>query len=181
MPSRDSSHAAAGWRALGIRRIGASPFRSFSTGLGPTSTASPRNSSGYWKRWTCRSNRSTATPTSTPTRRWGGVVVDALIGYGLAGTPRGSTAELIEAVCGAAKTVVSLDVPSGTNATTGETPGVAVEPDCTVTLALPKTGLRAVGGDLLLADLSIPSTVYDRLDVEYAHPFVDRFAVPLSR
>ena len=110
-----------------------------------------------------------------------GVVIDALIGYGLTGQPRGATAELIEAVGGAAETVVSLDVPSGTNATTGETPGVAVEPDYTVTLALPKTGLAAIGGDLRLVDLSIPATVYDQLDIEYDDPFDDEFAVPLSR
>ena len=110
-----------------------------------------------------------------------GLVVDALIGYGLTGQPRGATAELIEAAGGAAETVISLDVPSGTNATTGEAPGVAVEPDRTVTLALPKTGLAAVGGDLLLVDLSIPATVYDRLGIEYDSPFGNSFAVSLSR
>jgi NAD(P)H-hydrate epimerase len=110
-----------------------------------------------------------------------GLIVDALIGYGLTGAPRGAAAGLIEAVDNAAETIVSLDVPSGTNATTGETPGVAVEPDRTVTLALPKTGLSAVGGDLRLVDLSIPATVYDRLDIEYDDPFGDGFAVSLSR
>ena len=110
-----------------------------------------------------------------------GFVVDALIGYGLTGAPRGAAAGLIEAVDSAAETIVSLDVPSGTNATTGETPGVAIEPDRTVTLALPKTGLSAVGGDLRLVDLSIPATVYDRLDIEYDDPFGDGFAVSLSR
>ena len=110
-----------------------------------------------------------------------GLVVDALIGYGLTGAPRGAAAELIEAAGDTAETVVSLDVPSGTDATTGETPGAAVEPDHTVTLALPKTGLAAVDGDLRLVDLSIPATVYDRLDIEYEDPFGDEFAVPLSR
>jgi NAD(P)H-hydrate epimerase len=110
-----------------------------------------------------------------------GLVVDALIGYGLTGAPRGAAAELIEAAGDTAETVVSLDVPSGTDATTGETPGAAVEPDHTVTLALPKTGLAAIGGDLRLVDLSIPATVYDRLDIEYANPFGDAFSVPLSR
>jgi NAD(P)H-hydrate epimerase len=110
-----------------------------------------------------------------------GLVVDALIGYGLTGAPRGAAAELIEAAGDTAETVVSLDVPSGTDATTGETPGAAVEPDHTVTLALPKTGLAAIGGDLRLVDLSIPATVYDRLDTEYANPFGDAFSVPLSR
>lgn len=110
-----------------------------------------------------------------------GLVVDALIGYGLTGAPRGAAAELIETIDSAAETIVSLDVPSGTNATTGEAPGVAVEPDRTVTLALPKTGLAAVGGDLLLVDLSIPAMVYDHLDIEYDNPFGSAFAVSLSR
>lgn len=110
-----------------------------------------------------------------------GLVVDALIGYGLTGAPRGAAAELIEAVGTLAETIVSLDIPSGMNATTGETPGVAVEPDLTVTLALPKTGLGDVEGELLLADISIPSTVYDRLDIEYTHPFGDNFVIRLSQ
>jgi NAD(P)H-hydrate epimerase len=109
-----------------------------------------------------------------------GVVVDALIGYGLSGAPRGPAAELIEAAGDAAGPVVSLDVPSGVNATTGEAPGAAVDPDLTATLALPKAGLATVGGDLRLVDLSIPQVVYDRLGIEYDNPFGGGFAVPLS-
>ncbi len=67
-----------------------------------------------------------------------GFVVDALIGYGLTGAPRGAAAGLIEAVDSAAETIVSLDVPSGTNATTG----VAVEPDRTVARAAEDWALR---------------------------------------
>jgi NAD(P)H-hydrate epimerase len=121
-----------------------------------------------------------AAPGLDPDAPLDGVVVDALIGYGLSGAPRGPAAELIEAAGDAAGTVVSLDVPSGANATTGEAPGAAMEPDITVTLALPKTGLAAVGGDLRLVDLSIPQVVYDRLDIEYDNPFGGGFAVPLS-
>ncbi|MDZ7745839.1 MAG: NAD(P)H-hydrate epimerase [Halobacteriales archaeon] len=68
---------------------------------------------------------------------------------------------------------ISLDVPSGVDATTGESLGAAVVPDRTVTLALPKTGLDATTGSLYLADISIPSTVYDRLDIAYDRPFGD--------
>ncbi len=75
-----------------------------------------------------------------------GTVVDALVGYGLQSAARGRVAELIEAAP-AFDRVVSLDVPSGTNATTGERPGVAVDPDAVVTLALPKPGLAAVAGN----------------------------------
>lgn len=91
-------------------------------------------------------------------------VVDALVGYGLSGPISGTAAELIETTATAA-TVVSLDVPSGVAATTGEAPGVAVAPDCVVTLALPKTGLAGLDSDLLLADIGLPAAVYHRLAI----------------
>lgn len=109
-----------------------------------------------------------------------GVVVDALIGYGLTGGPRGNAADLIESMTDADGPIVSLDVPSGVNATTGETPGIAVCPDVTATLALPKIGLATVSGALRLLDLSIPPTVYERIGIEYEHPFGEGFSTPLS-
>ena len=91
------------------------------------------------------------------------LVVDALIGYSLQGAPRGRAAELI-ALCNAhAQRVLSLDVPSGLDATTGGSPGAVVRPDRTLTLALPKTGLDAITGDLYLADIGIPPEVYHQL------------------
>ncbi len=88
------------------------------------------------------------------------VTIDAIIGYSLRGAPRGRSAELIEAVA-ANGPVVSLDNPSGVNVTTGEVPGVAVQADVTMTLCLPKTGLRdhPAVGELLLADISVPRSV----------------------
>lgn len=92
----------------------------------------------------------------------GTVVVDGLIGYGLRHAPSGRTAYLIEA-CAAAQSVVSLDVPSGVDATSGEKHQPHVQPDVTVTLALPKTGLTAdATGLLLLADIGIPPELYSR-------------------
>ncbi|WP_396611024.1 NAD(P)H-hydrate epimerase [Haloferax sp. S1W] len=108
---------------------------------------------------------------SEPYIRNADVVVDSLVGYGLSGALRGAAAMLVEAAEGASH-VVSLDVPSGIDATTGEAPGTAVEPDTTLTLALPKTGLaEATVGDLLLADIGIPRGAYDSLDIDYADPF----------
>jgi NAD(P)H-hydrate epimerase len=91
------------------------------------------------------------------------LVVDALIGYSLHGAPRGRAAELIALCNQHAARVLSLDVPSGLEATTGETPGLAVRPERTLTLALPKTGLRSLTGDLYLADIGIPREVYRSL------------------
>lgn len=99
------------------------------------------------------------------------VVVDALIGYGLGGTVREPAASLIHELNGLGASMVSLDVPSGVDATTGDAHGAAINPDRILTLALPKTGLVKRDEPLVLADISIPATVYDRLDIAYEKPF----------
>ena len=100
-------------------------------------------------------------------------VVDALIGYGLSGDVRPPADAYVDRMNDLSGPTVSLDVPSGIDATTGEPLGTAVTPDRTVTLALPKTGLDAPTGALYLADIGIPRTVYDRLGIEYQPPFGD--------
>ncbi|MCL7454266.1 MAG: NAD(P)H-hydrate epimerase [Anaerolineae bacterium] len=116
------------------------------------------------------------------------VVVDALIGYSLRGAPRGRAAELIALCNGYAKQVLSLDVPSGLDATTGDTPGAVVHPDRTLTLALPKTGLAAIpeeclrlSGELYLADIGIPPEVYESLGLSFKPFFQNRYWIPLQR
>lgn len=107
------------------------------------------------------------------------LTVDALIGYSLQGAPRESLADLIEACNVSARQVLSLDVPSGVNSTTGERPGIAVEPDRTLTLALPKQGLARVSGALYLADIGIPPEVYAPLGIQFAPFFGKRYWVPI--
>jgi NAD(P)H-hydrate epimerase len=107
------------------------------------------------------------------------LVVDAILGYGLTGAPHGRAADLIEWTDSVDAPILSLDVPSGIDATTGERPGLTVHAARTLTLALPKTGLAELSGDLVLADLSIPTVVYDRLDIPYESPFGKRFVVDL--
>ena len=88
------------------------------------------------------------------------VAIDAVIGYSLRGAPRGASATLVEALT-SAPFVVALDTPSGLDVTTGEAPGVVVSAAATMTLALPKVGLRTAPqvGDLYLADISVPRSV----------------------
>jgi NAD(P)H-hydrate epimerase len=109
------------------------------------------------------------------------VVVDALIGYSLRGAPRGRAAELIDSCNVHAGRVLSLDVPSGLKATTGETPGLVVCPDRTLTLALPKTGLASLSGELYVADIGIPAEVYRPLGLSFAPFFRNRFWLSLRR
>lgn len=109
------------------------------------------------------------------------IIVDALIGYGLDDVVRSPASDYIKAMNDRPDPVVSLDIPSGVDATTGETIGSAVEPDRTLTLALPKTGLEAVPGELFVADIGIPETVYERLGIEYTGLFEERDWIRLNR
>jgi len=109
------------------------------------------------------------------------LVIDGLIGYGLRSAPRSPVAELIRWANGTGAPLLALDVPSGLDATTGHRPGDAIQPDWTMTLALPKTGLLpGRTGQLFLADIGIPQQTYRRLGLPYCNPFGKSFWVPLT-
>ncbi len=93
------------------------------------------------------------------------LVIDGIIGYSLRGPPRGGAEELIRWAETAAAPVLSLDVPSGVDATSGVVHEPAVRAIATLTLALPKTGLAAPDarprvGELYLADIGVPRGLY---------------------
>lgn len=93
------------------------------------------------------------------------LVLDGVIGYSLAGAPHGGAASLIAAANQLAPAVLSLDVPSGLDTTTGEVHDQVVHATATLTLALPKVGLRApdargVVGELYLGDIGVPAALY---------------------
>jgi NAD(P)H-hydrate epimerase len=106
-------------------------------------------------------------------------VVDAMVGYGLDGPLRGTSAQFVEQLKHTGTTIISLDVPSGLDATSGVRRGPTVEPERVVTLALPKTGLPTVDATLFLADIGIPAGVYESLDIPYASPFGEAYWVKL--
>ena len=100
------------------------------------------------------------------------LVIDAVIGTGLQDAPRARQMALVRAAQAASGPVLSLDVPSGVNADSGETPGFAVLPARTLTLGLPKQGLtRENAGELWLADLGIPPGVFARAGVSFSPIF----------
>jgi NAD(P)H-hydrate epimerase len=108
------------------------------------------------------------------------VIVDALTGYGLVGAPRGRVAELIAFANRSSGRTLSLDVPSGVNATTGDALGETIRPERTLTLALPKTGLARVPGELHVADIGIPAEVYERLSIQVRPFFRGQYSVRVS-
>jgi len=109
------------------------------------------------------------------------VLVDAIIGYSLNSAPRGKVLEMIKFINNNEVPTISLDIPTGILATTGENPGEFIKADKTLTLALPKTGLLpGKCGNIILADIGIPKTVYDKLGLKYISPFRDNYRIPVS-
>ncbi len=109
------------------------------------------------------------------------LIVDAVIGYSLSGAPTDAAGEMIDWANASPAPVLALDVPSGIDSSTGETFGTAIQPEWTMTLALPKTGLIPERtGALYLADIGVPMTVYAKMGLEFVTPFNHRFRVPLT-
>ena len=91
--------------------------------------------------------------------RSAGLVIDGLIGYSLRGAPRGAAADLIRWANSQGSPVLSLDVPSGVDAGSGEVCDPAVRAAATLTLALPKTGLRSPDAEMMGSGAVIFSVV----------------------
>lgn len=113
------------------------------------------------------------------------LILDALIGYSLQGEARGEAARLILLANSHQRPILSLDVPSGLDATRGAVFSTVIKAAATLTLALPKTGLAEdrVGpyvGELYLADISVPPNLYQRLGLEVGAIFADRPVIPLG-
>jgi ADP-dependent NAD(P)H-hydrate dehydratase / NAD(P)H-hydrate epimerase len=98
------------------------------------------------------------------------VVIDALFGTGFHGEPREEAAGLIDAINASGKPVVSVDLPSGADASTGEIAGACVDASVTVTMHAPKVGLEVApgrfrAGEVVVADIGLG-------DVETEHRLV---------
>jgi hydroxyethylthiazole kinase-like uncharacterized protein yjeF len=94
-----------------------------------------------------------------------GAVIDAVLGTGFQGQPRGgpvlAALEAINAAGEAGATVLSVDVPSGVDASTGVVAGAAVRASATVTFHAAKPGLwiapgKALAGKVETIDIGIP-------------------------
>jgi hydroxyethylthiazole kinase-like uncharacterized protein yjeF len=97
------------------------------------------------------------------------IIVDAIFGTGLNAPVAGLIASVIADVNAAGITVVSIDMPSGLSADAIEPIGDSIEADTTVTLGAPKLPLiippgETRAGDIVIADIGIPSEVIDSLE-----------------
>ncbi len=98
-----------------------------------------------------------------------GVIVDALIGTGIRGAPRGIFAEAIIVINQSALPVLAMDVPSGLNANTGIAEGDVVGAAVTVTFMTRKRGLFTgqsadLCGVIEYAGLGVDDALMDAID-----------------
>ena len=84
------------------------------------------------------------------------VIVDAMLGTGVTGQLREPEATCTDLINQSQTPVVSVDVPSGIDADTGEREGVAVDADHVVTFHDSKPGLESVEATITVADIGIP-------------------------
>lgn len=109
--------------------------------------------------------------------------MDGVIGYSLSGAPRGTAAEMIRWANEEPAPVLALDTPSGLDLATGEVFDSAVQATATLTLALPKQGLRSRRehvGELYLADISVPPALYQALGLEVGPLFAESDIIRLE-
>ncbi len=95
------------------------------------------------------------------------LIIDALIGYGLTGNPRGEAAEWIERANGSGCPILALGATA------------------TLTLALSKTGLIAPQaqpfvGELYLADIGVPPELYRRIGLEVGTLFAEETIIRIN-
>ena len=100
------------------------------------------------------------------------LIVDAIVGTGFRGRLSGLLETVVADVNGLGVPVVSIDLPTGLSADSHTVEGEAIEASMTVTLAAPKIPLvfppaDSYAGDLVIADIGIPSPVIDEVEGPY--------------
>jgi NAD(P)H-hydrate epimerase len=94
------------------------------------------------------------------------VIIDAILGTGLARDVSGLAREVIDFLAALGKPVVAVDIPSGLSADTGKAQGAALQAALTVTFGCPKLGQAVypgagLVGRLEVADIGIPEAAVE--------------------
>lgn len=109
------------------------------------------------------------------------LIIDALIGAGLQFAPYGKARDLIQLANSSRAPILSLDLPSGVDATTGNRFTPHIQATATMSLALPTQGVvaaHAVCGELYLADLGVPPQLYADLGLNVPPLFAQKTILP---
>lgn len=97
------------------------------------------------------------------------IIVDAIFGIGFHGIPKGIHREAIYFINQSNSYVVSVDLPSGLDATTGSAADACVKADMTVAMGFPKQGFYTKDGPLYTGkvrpvDIGLPKRIKKYVD-----------------
>lgn len=108
------------------------------------------------------------------------LIIDALIGFGLNGPPKGPITTLIQWANANGAPILALENPTGVDISTGQVLGLCINPTGTLTLGLPKVGqLQERTGQLYLCDIGIPFSFYSQIGIQAISPFREKFIIRL--
>ena len=94
------------------------------------------------------------------------IAIDALFGTGLKRDVEGIYLLAVKMVNNNADSIISIDIPSGIDADSGEVKNIAVKANKTITFHLPKKGLKNAEEyckDLIVEKIGIPDFVLDKV------------------
>jgi NAD(P)H-hydrate epimerase len=101
------------------------------------------------------------------------LIIDSILGYSISGNPKNTAKDMIIWANNEKNNnetpILSLDLPSGMGSD-GDVYNPVIRASATITLALPKKSMfekitRPYIGDLYLADISVPSSLYKKMNI----------------
>ncbi len=110
------------------------------------------------------------------------IIIDALLGYNIKGNPKTKFAELIKKANKAKEKgskIISLDIPSGINPDNGEKYSPYIQADYTLTLALPKIGLKKIK-KVFLVNIGIPNKIYLDIGIKIKNYFKNKDIIKIK-
>ena len=118
------------------------------------------------------------------TLRFSDIIIDGILGTGFTGQLRPSVLRLVRLVNSTNKPVVSIDLPTGVEADSGQIGEAAIKATCTITLGMPKIGHficpgASHVGELLINDIGIPAQLLNLNEEIHQTVINDELAITL--
>lgn len=97
------------------------------------------------------------------------IIIDAILGTGIKGSPKKPESDMIKAINESNSLVVSVDIPSGADASDGKIYNECVRADYTITFCSAKVGhflypCKNYVGRIIIVPISIPKKILDDFD-----------------
>lgn len=114
------------------------------------------------------------------------LLIDGILGFGITGSPRGASKELIKSMNESGIPILAIDVPSGLDTSSGSVYEPCITANTTLTLGLPKSGFLADQakqkiGHLFIADIGIPpQLIKEKLGYDVGSIFTNETILRLS-